>query len=99
MPRLHLTPQQRFRLRLQLRRTKDAGLLRRTLALRFRGSGGTLGFEHTTLLLGFGQRLDALLLYFGGFEHRAFVEIFLDQVRRDRDCILADLSAVEEIKN
>ena len=33
MPCLHLTPQQRFRLRLQLRRTKDAGLLRRTLAL------------------------------------------------------------------
>lgn len=33
MSRLHLTPQQRFRLRQQLRSTNDAGLLRRTLAL------------------------------------------------------------------
>jgi transposase len=33
MPSLHLTPQQRFRLRQQLRHTKDAGLFRRTLAV------------------------------------------------------------------
>jgi len=33
MRRLHLTPQQRFRLRQQLRHAKEAGLFRRTLAL------------------------------------------------------------------